>query len=136
MFVHKTNLRVRYAETDKMGVVYHGNYIQYFEVGRVEYMREVGIVYADLENQGIGMPVVNIDIDYILPVAYDEVLTIETWVESLPTSKIVFYNRALNESGKVVCRAKVSLVFINSNFRPVKSPKAVLDALRCVQVKD
>tara|TARA_Y100000589_G_scaffold253654_1_gene242381 strand:+ start:530 stop:940 length:411 start_codon:yes stop_codon:yes gene_type:complete len=136
MFVHKTNLRVRYAETDKMGVVYHGNYIQYFEVGRVEYMRDVGIVYADLENKGIGMPVVNIDIDYILPVAYDEELTIETWIESLPTSKIVFHNRALNKSGKEVSRAKVTLVFINSKFRPIKSPKVVLDALKCVEVKE
>ncbi len=135
MYIHKTKLRVRYSETDKMGVVYHGNYIQYFEVGRVEYMRDIGVIYADLEKQGIGMPVVNINIDYLLPVAYDEELTIETWIESLPTSKIVFHNKASNELGKIVCSAEVTLVFINSRFRPIKAPKSVIDALIAQGVK-
>ena len=136
MHIHKTKLRVRYSETDKMGVVYHGNYIQYFEVGRVEYMRNIGVIYAELEKQGIGMPVVNINIDYLLPAPYDEELTIETWIESLPTSKIVFHNKALNALGKVVCKADVTLVFINSRFRPVKAPKVVLDALLAIGVKE
>ena len=136
MYIHKNKLRVRYSETDKMGVVYHGNYIQYFEVGRVEYMRNIGVIYAELEKQGIGMPVVNINIDYLLPAPYDEELTIETWIESLPTSKIVFHNKALNALGKVVCKADVTLVFINSRFRPVKAPKVVLDALLAIGVKE
>ena len=136
MYIHKNKLRVRYSETDKMGVVYHGNYIQYFEVGRVEYMRNIGVIYAELEKQGVGMPVVNININYLLPAPYDEELTIETWIESLPTSKIVFHNRALNELGKVVCKAEVTLVFINSRFRPVKAPKAVIDALLAKGVKE
>ena len=136
MHIHKTKLRVRYSETDKMGVVYHGNYIQYFEVGRVEYMRNIGVIYAELEKQGIGMPVVNINIDYLLPALYDEELTIETWIESLPTSKIVFHNKAVNSMGKVVCKASVTLVFINSRFRPVKAPKGVIDALLAVGVKE
>ena len=136
MYTHKNKLRVRYSETDKMGVVYHGNYIQYFEVGRVEYMRNIGVIYAELEKQGVGMPVVNINIDYLLPAPYDEELTIETWIESLPTSKIVFHNRALNELGKVVCKAEVTLVFINACFRPVKAPKAVIDALVAKGVKE
>ena len=135
MYTHKNKLRVRYSETDKMGVVYHGNYIQYFEVGRVEYMRNIGVIYAELEKQGVGMPVVNINIDYLLPAPYDEELTIETWIESLPTSKIVFHNRALNELGKVVCQAEVTLVFINGRFRPLKAPKAVIDALVAKGVK-
>lgn len=130
MYKQKTPIRVRYSETDKMGVVYHGNYIQYFEVGRVEYMREIGVVYAEMEKQGIGMPVVNIDINYRTPAVYDELLTIETWIEQLPTSKIVFHNRAVGESGKTVCEAKVTLVFINENFRPIKSPEIVINALK------
>ena len=130
MFKNKTRLRVRYSETDKMGVVYHGNYIQYFEVGRVEYMRSVGVVYSELEKKDIGMPVVNININYLLPVEYDEELIIETWVDSLPTSKIIFYNQAYNASGCLVCKAEVTLVFINKDFRPIKSPEAVLEALR------
>ena len=136
MYKQKTKLRVRYSETDKMGVVYHGNYIQYFEVGRVEYMRDIGVVYANLEKQGIGMPVVNIDINYRKPAAYDEELTIETWIEKLPTSKIIFHNRAIGDSGKIVCDAKVTLVFINSQFRPIKSPIAVIDALKANGIVD
>lgn len=130
MYKQQTKLRVRYSETDKMGVVYHGNYIQYFEVGRVEYMRDIGVVYAEMEKEGIGMPVVNIDINYRSPAVYDEELTIETWIEKLPTSKIVFNNRAIGEGGKVVCEAKVTLVFINAQFRPIKSPEVVIEALK------
>ena len=126
---HKIKLRVRYSETDKMGVVYHGNYIQYFEVGRVEYMRNIGIVYAELEKKGIGMPVININIDYVQPAPYDQELCIETWVESLPTSKIIFHNEALDENGKLVCKAQVTLVFVNSKFKPIKVPKSVFRAL-------
>ena len=127
---HKIKLRVRYSETDKMGVVYHGNYIQYFEVGRVEYMRNLGLIYAELEKQGVGMPVVNINIDYLLPASYDQELTISTWIESLPTSKIIFHNEASDEYGKLVCKAQVTLVFINSKFRPIKSPDVVVEALK------
>ena len=110
--------------------VYHGNYIQYFEVGRVEYMRDLGVVYAELEKEGIGMPVVNIDINYRSPAVYDELLTIETWIEELPNSKIMFHNKAIGESGKTVCEAKVTLVFINESFRPIKSPASVITALK------
>jgi acyl-CoA thioester hydrolase len=117
-----------------MGVVYHGNYIQYFEVGRVEYMRDIGVVYANMEKKGIGMPVVNIVINYKKPAVYDEELLIETWVEKLPTSKIIFHNRAIGENGTVVCDAEVTLVFINSNFRPIKSPQLVNDALKAIGV--
>ncbi len=130
MYKQQSKLRVRYSETDKMGVVYHGNYIQYFEVGRVEYMRDIGVVYADLEKQGIGMPVVNIEINYRSPAVYDEELVIETWIEKLPTSKIIFHNKAIGETGKVVCEAQVTLVFINDKFRPIKSPNAVIEALK------
>jgi acyl-CoA thioester hydrolase len=127
---HKIKLRVRYSETDKMGVVYHGNYIQYFEVGRVEYMRNLGLIYAELEKQGVGMPVVNINMDYLLPASYDQELTISTWIESLPTSKIIFHNEASDEKGELVCRAQITLVFINSKFRPIKSPDVVVEALK------
>ncbi len=99
-------------------------------------MRNIGVIYAELEKQGIGMPVVNINIDYLLPAPYDEELTIETWIESLPTSKIVFHNKAVNSTGKVVCKASVTLVFINSRFRPVKAPKGVIDALLAIGVKE
>lgn len=130
MFKQQTKIRVRYSETDKMGVVYHGNYIQYFEIGRVEYMRDLGVVYAEMEKTGIGMPVVSIDINYKSPASYDEELTIETWVEKLPTSKIIFHNKVIGQNGKEVCEAKVTLVFINNQFRPIKAPDFIVDLLK------
>lgn len=130
MFIHQHKLRVRYSETDKMGVVYYGNYPQYFEVGRVEFMRSIGVVYAKLEEQGVLMPVVNLEINYRKPALYDEELTVETWIEKLPTSKIVFHNKILGADDRIICEGKVSLVFINEKFRPIKSPDAVIAALK------
>lgn len=130
MYIHQHKLRVRYSETDKMGVVYYGNYPQYFEVGRVEFMRSIGIVYAELEQSGILMPVVNLEINYRKPAMYDEELTIETWIENLPTSKIVFHNKILGADNRLICEGKVTLVFINDKFRPIKSPPEVINALK------
>jgi acyl-CoA thioester hydrolase len=98
-------------------------------------MRNIGVIYAELEKAGIGLPVVNINIDYLLPAPYDEELSIETWVESLPTSKIIFYNEASDESGKLVCKAQVTLVFINSQFKPIRAPEHVVLALKAKGIK-
>lgn len=130
MYIHQHKLRVRYSETDKMGIVYYGNYPQYFEVGRVEFMRSIGIVYADLEKSGILMPVVKLEINYRKPAMYDEELTVETWIENLPTSKIVFHNKILGADSRLICEGKVTLVFINDKFRPIKSPPEVVNALK------
>ena len=130
MYKHIIKLRVRYSETDKMGVVYYGNYPQYFEVGRVEYMRDMGVVYAELEKQGILMPVVNLEISYRAPGLYDEELTIETWIEKLPTSKIVFKNKVLGEDGRLICEGKETLVFVNDKFKPTQPPVIVVEALK------
>ena len=81
MYKYELKVRVRYSETDKMGVVYHGNFVPYFEIGRVELMRSIGLVYKDLEAEGILMPVVHLEIDFKHPALYDEEITIETWVE-------------------------------------------------------
>lgn len=135
MYKHETKIRVRYSETDKMGVVYYGNYAQYFEVGRVEFMRDLGVVYADLEKSGILMPVVRLETNYKNPAVYDEELTVETWIETLPTSKIVFHNRILGTADKLVCEGKVTLVFINEHFRPMKAPEQVISLLQAKGVQ-
>lgn len=122
-------LRVRYAETDKMGVVYYGNYAQYFEVGRVELMRSLGIVYDELEKEGVMMPVVHYEIDYKTPAKYDEELTVITTVEEMPTGKMTFLHEVHNPKGALVCKGKVVLVFINNSFRPTKAPQKLLDTL-------
>lgn len=131
MYKHQTKIRVRYSETDQMGVVYYGNYATYLEVGRVEFMRSIGLVYKELEEEGVIMPVVHSGIDYKYPAKYDEELTVNTWVEREPTSKITFLYTIENPEGKLVVEAKVILVFLDPNtFRPMRAPQKLIDLLR------
>ena len=97
MYTHKTNIRVRYSETDQMKYVYYGVYAQYFEVGRVELLRSLGISYKELENKGFALPVVNYNIDYKHPAFYDDELTIETTLKEIPTAKIIFQYKTWNQ---------------------------------------
>lgn len=78
MIFHEFRVRVRYAETDQMGVVYHGNYAQYFEMGRVEWLRNLGVSYRSMEESGIMLPVVSLTMNYKKPARYDDLLTVRT----------------------------------------------------------
>jgi acyl-CoA thioester hydrolase len=115
MFEATHQLRVRYAETDQMNVVYHGNYTQYFEVARAESIRELGFTYKDMEALGIIMPIVELQIKYIRPAHYDDLLTIKTFLKELPTAhRIEFLQEVYNESGKLLTTGKVVLYFIDA----------------------
>ncbi|MBL0884035.1 MAG: acyl-CoA thioesterase [Chitinophagaceae bacterium] len=115
MYTHVTNLRVRYAETDQMDIVYYGNYVQYFEVGRTECIRELGFSYKTMEAMGIRMPVVEMEVRYLRPAHYDDLITIKTILKELPLDhRISFYNEVYNEKGKLLTTGKVTLFFINS----------------------
>jgi len=115
MYESTTTVRVRYAETDKMSVVYHGNYAPYFEAGRTEAIREFGYSYKDLEADGIIMPVVEMNIKFLRPAHYDEVLTIKTILKELPTNhQIEFHHEVYNERGKLLTVGKVVLFFMTS----------------------
>lgn len=128
---HKTKLRVRYSETDQMGVVYYGNYAQYFEVARVEFLRELGFVYKELEESGIIMPVVRYETDYKFPAKYDEELSIITTINTVPSSKITFDYEVFNPDDQLVCTAKVILVFLNkASFRPQRTPRNLVQLLK------
>ena len=114
MYESLTTVRVRYAETDKMNVVYHGNYAQYFEVGRAEAIREFGYTYKDLENDGIMMPIVSLNIRFIRPALYDDLLTIKSIIKTLPTDhKMEFLQEVYNEQGKLLTSATVVLYFMD-----------------------
>ncbi len=114
MFSFDTQVRVRYADTDQMQVVYHAKYIEYFEVGRTDAIRSLGISYKDLEDQGIIMPVVKLECSYLRPAKYDDLLTIRTILETLPTGhRIEFINEVYNEKGKILCTGKIVLYFLN-----------------------
>lgn len=115
MYETLTQLRVRYAETDQMNVVYYGNYAQYFEVGRVESIRGLGISYKDIEASGVIMPVVEMHVKYLRSAKYDDLLTIKTTLRELPPDhKIEFYQEVFNESGKLLTSGKVVLYFLDA----------------------
>jgi acyl-CoA thioester hydrolase len=127
----KTNhsVRVRYAETDQMGIVYYGNYAQYFEVGRVELLRECGMSYREMENSGVMLPVVHLEVNYKKSALYDELLTIETEVVEKPTVKIIFNHKIYNENRELLVIGKVILVFMDIETRKIKkAPSEILEA--------
>lgn len=124
-------LRTRYAETDQMGVVYYGNYPQYLELGRVEWLRAIGLTYKEMEAEGIMMPVVSLKIQYKKPALYDELITIRTKLKDLPSTKIEFDYEILNEKGELLSTANTILVFVDAKtFRPIRCPEKVLDLIR------
>ena len=124
-------LRTRYAETDQMGVVYYGNYPQYLELGRVEWLRAIGLTYKEMEAEGIMMPVVSLRIQYKKPALYDELITIRTKLKDLPSTKIEFDYEILNEKGELLSTANTILVFVDAKtFRPIRCPEKVLDLIR------
>ena len=121
---HEIKLRVRYAETDQMGVVYHGNYAQYFEMGRVEWLRNQGVSYKELEQSGVMLPVVSLSMNYKKPALYDDELTVTTILKFLGGVKIEFDYEITNQNGELLTTAKSVLVFVDmATKRPISVPK-------------
>lgn len=120
---HEISIRVRYAETDQMGVVYHGNYAQYFEMGRVEWLRNKGVSYKELESGGVMLPVVSLNMNYKKPAYYDDELTIVTRLEFLGGVKIEFSYEIINQKGELLTTAQTILVFVDMKTkRPISVP--------------
>lgn len=131
MYVANTQVRVRYAETDQMAYVYYGNYAMYYEVGRVEVLRQLGFEYAKLEERGIMMPVLDLQCKFIAPAKYDELLTVEVTIPEIPVARMKFEYSITNESGKVVNKGSTTLVFIDMETnRPCRAPKELLETLK------
>jgi len=115
MFTAVTHIRVRYAETDQMGVVYHSNYFPYFESARAESIRELGFTYADMEKMGVIMPVTEVQCRYHRPARYDDLLTIKTTLTEMPVnSKIEFHHEVYNEQKELLAAGKVVLYFMEA----------------------
>jgi len=131
MYEFKTQVRVRYAEADPMNVVYYGNYAQYFEVGRVESLRNLGISYKGIEDMGIMLPVVELNIKYLRPAKYDDLLTIQTQIKEIPVDhRIVFDQEIYNEEGKLLTIGKVKLYFMDSKLgKRAIMPSSMLEKL-------
>jgi acyl-CoA thioester hydrolase len=131
MFSSETQIRVRYAETDQMGYVYYGNYATYYEVARVEALRIIGLSYKLFEDNGIMMPVVNLNCKYIKPAKYDDLLTIKTSIKALPSVRIHFFYEVFNEQGVLLNQGETTLVCIDMKTnRPCGSPAILLEQLK------
>lgn len=131
MFSHQVKLRVRYSETDRMGYAYYGNYAQYYEVGRVEALRSLGINYRELEDAGILLPVYEYQIKYLKPAYYDDELTLTTSIKEMPGARIRFDYECHNEEGVLLNIGTVTLVFIDkASGKPRQPPADVLEKLK------
>ena len=131
MFDNQTTVRTRYAETDQMGVVYYGNYPQYFEVGRVETLRALGITYRNMEEEGIMLPVLKLEIKYLKPALYDDELTIKTFLKEMPSTRITFHHEIYNSQGDLLTTGLVQLVFVDAGTRrPTRCPENVINTLQ------
>lgn len=121
---------MRYGETDQMGVVYYGNYAQYLEQGRTEWLRGLGFSYKWMEANNIQLPVVHFSIDYKQPAYYDDLLTVRTTLKQMPNVKIEFYYEIYNESKQLLATATTVLVFVNSSTKKLtKAPDYLLEKL-------
>jgi acyl-CoA thioester hydrolase len=116
MFSSETQIRVRYAETDQMGIVYHGNYFAYFETARAESIRQLGFTYADMEKTGVIMPVIEVQCKYLRPARYDDLITVKVILKELPLHhKIEFHQEVHNEKKELLVTAKIILYFMESS---------------------
>ncbi len=124
-------VRVRYAETDQMGVVYHGNYAQYFEIGRVEWLRSLGVSYKQMEELGVMLPVVSLTMNYKRPAKYDEDLTIRTIFKECSGVKIEFDYELYNEKNELLTTAYSMLVFVDMKTgKPILPPEYIIEKLK------
>ncbi|MDX1270973.1 thioesterase family protein [Bizionia paragorgiae] len=128
---HEVKIKVRYAETDQMGVVHHGNYALYLEVARIEWLSALGISYKKMEEDGIGLPVVSLQINYKKSAYYDDVLTVKTTLAKAPSVSVEFDYEIVNNTGEIIATAKTILAFIDmTKNRPTRPPKFFLEALK------
>lgn len=131
MNTHYIQIRVRYQETDRMGIVYHANYLSYFELGRVEWLRNKGLDYARLEDSGVLLPVVNVSVSYKAPARYDQLLSVETELVKIGGASLVFQNKIYDENNRLLVEGAITLVATDSSsFKPIKIPSSLLSLIQ------
>ena len=125
----KTEILVRYSETDQMSFVYHGNYVKYFEIGRIEWLKKLGISYKQMESDGILLPVIDVKINFRKPALFDDKLILSTKLKQMPSYMIEFeYN--ISRNNELISRGYTKLAFLNSKTnKPIRCPKFILDKI-------
>ena len=136
LYIHETILRVRYGETDQMGYCYYGNYATYFEIGRVEAMRSIGMSYKEIEESGKMLPVISYKVDFYHPAFYDDELTIKTTISKLSGAKLFFEYEIYNSNRIKISDAETTLVFVHSNTKkPTQAPKELIEILKKYEIQ-
>ncbi|NND15041.1 MAG: acyl-CoA thioesterase [Eudoraea sp.] len=131
MKISTISFRIRYSETDQMGIVYHGNYLQYLEMGRVEWLRAMGISYKQMEEDGIKLPVISVGLKYLKSAAYDDLITVVTKIKKLPQVRIEFDYEIKAENGDLLVEANTVLAFMDvKTNKPLRCPDTLLEIIK------
>ncbi|GAB3014315.1 acyl-CoA thioesterase [Spirosoma pulveris] len=126
-----TDIRVRYFDTDQMGIVYYGNYARFYEIGRVEALRHLGLSYKEIEASGISMPVYDLNSRFIRPAKYDDLLTIRVTIPQMPKTRLMFAYEIVNQEGQLLNTGQTTLVFVRSETgRPCSAPAELVEAAK------
>ena len=121
--------KTRYAETDQMGYIHHSIYAQYYEMGRIDLMHKIGISYKQMEKDGYILPVYTLQSKYFIPLTFDELITLKTYVKYLKGVRLAFGYEIYNEAGEKVTEGEVVLVFAGKNGKPIKPPKQFVEKI-------
>ncbi|NPA67738.1 MAG: acyl-CoA thioesterase [Chlorobi bacterium] len=131
MLTSETKIRVRYGETDQMGYVYYGNYPLYYEVARTDMIKKIGWSYKTMEENGIMMPVLSLNVKYIRPAYYDDELTVKVFVKKMPSTRMEFEYEVFNEKKELINKGSTVLVFVDmKTVKPTVAPKELTDKIK------
>ncbi|WP_378172893.1 acyl-CoA thioesterase [Aquimarina sp. SS2-1] len=126
----ETLLKVRYSETDQMGVVHHGNYAQYLELARIDWLSRLGVSYKSMEESGVMLPVFTLDFKFKKSAFFDDELTVKTCLKKIPTARIIFDYEIYNQNLDLLTIASTTLVFVDTETRkPMLCPKYLLEII-------
>ena len=131
MISFETKIRVEYHHTDQMGIVHHSNYVKFFEVARTEWLRAMGITYAEMERRGVMMPIVDVAVKYRNPARYDELISVTAFVDEAPMARMTFRYEVRGEDGREIATGSTTLGFIDSQTRrPQRAPQWLLEVIK------
>ncbi len=130
LITFSTQTRVRYKDTDQMGIMHHSNYVVLYETARTEWLREMGLTYAEIERRGVMSPIIEVHSRFLYPAFYDEMLTIKVSMQEMPAARLIIDSEVYNETGKLINTGSVTLGFMHSSTRrPCRAPEWFVHAI-------
>ncbi|MBR4995334.1 MAG: acyl-CoA thioesterase [Alistipes sp.] len=130
LIAYEHQFRVRYKDTDQMGIMHHSNYIVLYEMARTEWLRSIGLTYAEIERRGVMSPIIEVQSKYMYPAFYDEVLTVKVFMDEMPQARLIIGAEVYNESGKLINTGSVTLGFMSAETRrPCRAPEWFVEVL-------